>query len=394
MAKSIKNTKTEQNLLKAFAGESQARNRYTYFASAARKEGYEQIANIFAETAENEKEHAKVFFKHLEGGDVEITATYPAGVISDTKANLEAAAAGENMEWTTLYANFAKMAKDEGFLDVARSFEQVSKVEKFHEARYRNLINNLVKNEVFKKKTSVKWHCTNCGYVIDDVEAPKECPVFERTGYNLVNTVVYAAIALGALYLIWKFLKRKGFDFASKDFLYGVGAFVLFGSTARVLTDLSDAGHSLGVLSPIFGYGYLTVTPGIYIVTAMLFLFSIAIGRAMKQPRFPVYAGLLLWLPCLLLLIPFMQNFGYFLLGTAIAAAGALVSYFLLKKFAKQELGLHEKLAILGQALDGAATFIVIDVFSKASGKGYFEQHVLSGGIGTATPLGFFLFSP
>ena len=217
-------------------------------------------------------------------------------------------------------------------------------------------------------------------------------PIFERTGYNLVNTVVYAAIALGALYLIWKFLKRKGFDFASKDFLYGVGAFVLFGSTARVLTDLSDAGHSLGVLSPIFGYGYLTVTPGIYIVTAMLFLFSIAIGRAMKQPRFPVYAGLLLWLPCLLLLIPFMQNFGYFLLGTAIAAAGALVSYFLLKKFAKQELGLHEKLAILGQALDGAATFIVIDVFSKASGKGYFEQHVLSGGIGTATPLGFFLF--
>ena len=176
MSKSIKGSKTEQNLLKAFAGESQARNRYTYFSSVAKKAGFEQIANIFIETAENEKEHAKVFFKHLEGGDVEITATYPAGVISDTKANLEAAAAGENMEWTTLYANFAKIAKDEGFLDVARSFEQVSKVEKFHEARYRKLIDNMGKSEVFNKKASVKWHCTNCGYVIDGVEAPKECP--------------------------------------------------------------------------------------------------------------------------------------------------------------------------------------------------------------------------
>jgi rubrerythrin len=176
MSKSIKGSKTEQNLLKAFAGESQARNRYTYFSSVAKKAGFEQIANIFTETAENEKEHAKVFFKHLEGGDVEITATYPAGVISDTRANLEEAAAGENMEWTTLYANFAKIAKDEGFLDVARSFEQVSKVEKFHEARYRKLIDNIGKSEVFKKKASVKWHCTNCGYVIDGVEAPKECP--------------------------------------------------------------------------------------------------------------------------------------------------------------------------------------------------------------------------
>ena len=176
MSKSIKGSKTEQNLLKAFAGESQARNRYTYFSSVAKKAGFEQIANIFTETAENEKEHAKVFFKHLEGGDVEITATYPAGVISDTRANLEEAAAGENMEWTTFYANFAKIAKDEGFLDVARSFEQVSKVEKFHEARYRKLIDNIGKSEVFKKKASVKWHCTNCGYVIDGVEAPKECP--------------------------------------------------------------------------------------------------------------------------------------------------------------------------------------------------------------------------
>jgi len=176
MSKSIKGAKTEQNLLKAFAGESQARNRYTYFASAARKEGYEQIANIFAETAENEKEHAKVFFKHLEGGDAEITATYPAGQIKGTKANLEEAAAGENMEWTTLYQDFAKIAKDEGFPEVARSFEQIAKVEKFHESRYRKLINNISGREVFKKKALVKWHCINCGYVIEGADAPNECP--------------------------------------------------------------------------------------------------------------------------------------------------------------------------------------------------------------------------
>ena len=176
MDKSLKGTRTEKNLLAAFAGESQARNRYTYFASAARKEGYEQIANIFIETAENEKEHAKVFFKHLEGGDAEITATSPAGMINNTKSNLEAAAAGENMEWTTIYSDFAKIAKDEGFPEVVRSFEQVSKVEKFHESRYRRLISNIVNGEVFKKKTPVKWHCINCGYVSEGVEAPKECP--------------------------------------------------------------------------------------------------------------------------------------------------------------------------------------------------------------------------
>jgi rubrerythrin len=176
MPKSIKGTKTEKNLLAAFAGEAQARNRYTYFASAARKEGFEQIANIFLETAENEKEHAKVFFKHLEGGDVEITATYPAGTIRDTKANLEAAAAGENMEWTILYSNFSKIAQDEGFPEVSRSFEQVAKVERFHEARYRKLISNIVNKEVFKKPSVVKWHCINCGYVIESAEAPKECP--------------------------------------------------------------------------------------------------------------------------------------------------------------------------------------------------------------------------
>ena len=176
MSSSLKGTKTEKNLLAAFAGESQARNRYTYFASAARKEGFEQIANIFTETAENEKEHAKLFFKHLEGGDVEIMATYPAGAIKDIKSNLEAAAAGENMEWTTLYQDFGKVAKEEGFPEVSRSFEQVAKVEKFHEARYRKLISNLANGEVFKKKNPVKWHCINCGYVIESAEAPRECP--------------------------------------------------------------------------------------------------------------------------------------------------------------------------------------------------------------------------
>ncbi len=176
MGKSVKGTQTEKNLLAAFAGESQARNRYTYFASAARKEGFEQIANIFTETAENEKEHAKVFFNHLEGGDAEIMATYPAGMIKDTKSNLEAAAAGENLEWTTLYADFAKTAKDEGFPEIARSFEQIAKVEKFHESRYRKLINNIASGEVFKRKTPVKWHCINCGYVLEGTEAPKECP--------------------------------------------------------------------------------------------------------------------------------------------------------------------------------------------------------------------------
>ncbi len=176
MGKSLKGTKTEKNLLASFAGESQARNRYTYFASAARKEGFEQIANIFMETAENEKEHAKLFFKYLEGGEVEITAAYPAGQIKDTRANLEAAAAGENMEWTTLYQDFAKVAKEEGFPEVARTFEQVAKVEKFHESRYRKLIDNIVNGEVFKKKTAVKWHCINCGYVFEGTEAPQECP--------------------------------------------------------------------------------------------------------------------------------------------------------------------------------------------------------------------------
>jgi rubrerythrin len=176
MAKAFKGSKTEKNLLAAFAGESQARNRYTFFASAARKEGYEQIANIFIETAENEKEHAKVFFKHLRGGEVEIVAGYPAGVIGKTKENLEAAADGEKMEWSTLYADFAKTAKTEGFAEVARSFDQIAKVEKFHEARYRKLLDNVAKKTVFKKDKAVKWHCLNCGYIFEGVKPPKACP--------------------------------------------------------------------------------------------------------------------------------------------------------------------------------------------------------------------------
>jgi len=176
MGKSIKGTKTEKNLLAAFAGESQARNRYTYFASIAKKEGYEQISRFFIETAENEKEHAKVFFKYLEGGELEITASYPAGMIQDTKANLEEAAAGENLEWTTLYQDFSKTARDEGFSEVARSFEQIAKVERFHESRYRKLITNIKNEEVFRKKPEIKWHCLNCGYVHEGNEAPKECP--------------------------------------------------------------------------------------------------------------------------------------------------------------------------------------------------------------------------
>jgi rubrerythrin len=176
MANTIKGTQTEKNLLKAFAGESQARNRYTFFASVAKKEGYEQIANIFTETAANEKEHAEVFFKYLEGGDVEITAAYPGGKIEDTKSNLEAAAAGEKLEWSELYLNFEKTARDEGFPAIATSFKEIGEVEAFHEGRYRKLAKNIAEGEVFKKKNSVKWHCTNCGYIHEGPEAPKFCP--------------------------------------------------------------------------------------------------------------------------------------------------------------------------------------------------------------------------
>jgi rubrerythrin len=176
MAKSLKGSRTEKNLLAAFAGESQARNRYTYFSSEARKSGYEQISNLFQETADNEKEHAKIFFTHLEGGDLEITAAFPAGMVKDTKANLEAAAAGEKAEWTSIYPGFAKIAREEGYPEAARSFEQIAKAEAFHEARYRKLIANLDGGEVFKRKAKVKWHCINCGYIFEGEEPPKECP--------------------------------------------------------------------------------------------------------------------------------------------------------------------------------------------------------------------------
>ena len=176
MSKSIKGTRTEKNLLTAFAGEAQARNRYTFFASVARKEGYEQIASIFTETAGNEKEHAEVFFKYLEGGDVEITAAYPAGIISDTKTNLEAAADGEKLEWSKIYADFEKTAREEGLADIATSFKEIAEVEEFHERRYRKMAKNIADGEVFKKKSVAKWHCTNCGYIHEGTEAPKECP--------------------------------------------------------------------------------------------------------------------------------------------------------------------------------------------------------------------------
>jgi rubrerythrin len=176
MARSLKGTRTEKNLLAAFAGESQARNRYTFFASVARKEGYEQIANIFTETAGNEKEHAEVFFKYLQGGDVEIVAAYPAGAVEDTKKNLEAAADGEKLEWSQIYTDMEKVAKEEGFSDIATSFKEIAEVEEFHEQRYRRLAANVAAGEVFKKKTIVKWHCINCGYIHEGTEAPKVCP--------------------------------------------------------------------------------------------------------------------------------------------------------------------------------------------------------------------------
>ena len=173
---SIKGTKTELNLLKAFAGESQARNRYTYFASVAKKEGFEQISAIFLETADNEKEHAKVFFKYLEGGGTEITATYPAGRIGTTAENLLAAAEGELEEWSVLYPDFADVAEAEGFADVAASFREIAKVEAHHEARYRKLLENVSGFKVFKKDGKVFWKCRNCGYVYEGAEVPMECP--------------------------------------------------------------------------------------------------------------------------------------------------------------------------------------------------------------------------
>jgi len=173
---SIKGTKTEQNLLKAFAGESQARNRYTYFASRAKEEGFEQISAIFAETADNEKEHAQVFFDHLAGGPAEITATYPAGKTGTTAENLLAAADGEKEEWTMLYPDFSGIAEAEGFSDVATSFREIAEVEEAHEARYRKLLANVQNGRVFSRDTPVRWHCRNCGYIHEGLSAPDECP--------------------------------------------------------------------------------------------------------------------------------------------------------------------------------------------------------------------------
>ena len=178
--KSLKGTQTEKNLLAAFAGESQARNRYTFFASKAKKEKFEQISGIFQETADNEKEHAKVFFKHLHGGDVEIKAMYPAGVIGKTEENLLAAAEGEKMEWGTLYPDFEKIAEEEGFPMVAHSFREIGKVESYHEKRYRKLFENIKNKTFFKKNKVVKWKCRNCGYVYEGNEAPDVCPACQH----------------------------------------------------------------------------------------------------------------------------------------------------------------------------------------------------------------------
>lgn len=175
--KSIKGTQTEKNLLASFAGESQARNRYTFFASVAKKAGYEQISQIFLETAENEKEHAKLFFKCLEGGEVEIKASYPAGVIADTPANLLASAEGENMEWTKIYKDAADVAKKEGFDEIAKIFLGVAQVEVQHEKRYRRLLENLKGDKVFKKDGVVRWKCRVCGHIHEGSSAPEKCPL-------------------------------------------------------------------------------------------------------------------------------------------------------------------------------------------------------------------------
>jgi rubrerythrin len=180
MEKSIKGTRTEQNLLKAFAGESQARNRYEFFAKVAKDEGYEQISAIFQKTADQEKQHAKRFFKFLEGGDVEITAGYPAGKIGTTAENLKAAAAGENEEWTKLYPMFAEIAKEEGFNEVATAFKMISKVEAEHEARYLKLLKRVEEGTVFTRKEKIKWVCRNCGYVHEGEKPLENCPACQH----------------------------------------------------------------------------------------------------------------------------------------------------------------------------------------------------------------------
>ena len=177
----LKGSKTEHNLLAAFAGESQARNRYTMASSIAKKEGYEQIRGIFLETAENELEHGKLFFRLLQGGEATIAAGYPAGVPGDTLAQLKSAAAGENLEWTTLYTGFADVADQEGFKDAASTFRQIAEVEKWHERRYNKLIEAVQSNSVYKKPEKVMWKCRNCGRIMEASEAPAKCPTCEHT---------------------------------------------------------------------------------------------------------------------------------------------------------------------------------------------------------------------
>lgn len=185
---SIKGTQTEKNILTAFAGESQARNRYTFFASKAKKEGYEQIHGTFLETADNEKEHAKRLFKFLEGGDAEVQASFPAGIIGSTKDNLKEAAGGENYEHTTMYPEFANTADEEGFPEVAEAMRAIAVAEKEHERRYLGLLNNLNNDTVFKRDEVVKWKCRNCGYIHEGTEPPKECPAcaHPRSYYELL----------------------------------------------------------------------------------------------------------------------------------------------------------------------------------------------------------------
>ncbi len=185
----LKGSRTERNLLEAFAGESQARNRYTYFASQARKEGYEQIAWIFQETADQEKEHAKRFFSFLQGGELEVSAAFPAGKLGSSLENLLAAAAGENYEHTSLYPGFAQVAREEGFDLVAQVFEAVSVAEKQHEKRYRDLARNIEKGLVFRRTQAVVWRCRNCGYLHEGTEAPQECPAcaHPRAYYELLG---------------------------------------------------------------------------------------------------------------------------------------------------------------------------------------------------------------
>ncbi|KPJ48653.1 MAG: rubrerythrin [candidate division Zixibacteria bacterium DG_27] len=184
----LKGTKTERNLLTAFAGESQARNRYTYFASKAKKEEFEQIAAIFRETADQEKEHAERLFKLLEGGEVEVKAAFPAGVIGTTADNLKAAAGGENHEWTDMYPSFARVAREEGFKGIAKIFEAIAVAEKQHEKRYLGLLANVEAGTVFKKDRSVVWRCLNCGYLHEGKEAPEVCPACDhpRAYYELL----------------------------------------------------------------------------------------------------------------------------------------------------------------------------------------------------------------